>query len=128
MGKEEETFKQIGLTLAKHFDSVYYVDIESGRYEEFVHMKQLEDLRIPNRGEDFFEDSVENAASCVHPDDMEAYCKAVDSVLCENPEMHPFLYRARRPDGAYVILTARGFVLSDPNGEPEYFGGIIVPE
>ena len=71
MGKEEEAFKQIGLTLAKHFDSVYYVDIESGRYEEFVHMKQLEDLRIPNRGEDFFEDSVENAASCVHPDDLE---------------------------------------------------------
>ena len=71
MGKEEEPFKQIGLTLAKHFDSVYYVDIESGRYEEFVHMKQLEDLRIPNRGEDFFEDSVENAASCVHPDDLE---------------------------------------------------------
>ena len=71
MGKEEEAFKQIGLTLAKHFDSVYYVDIESGRYEEFVHMKLLDDLRVPKHGEDFFEDSVENAASCVHPDDLE---------------------------------------------------------
>ena len=64
----------------------------------------------------------------VHPDDIEAYRKAVDAVLCGNAEVHRIFYRARRADGTYVLLTTRGFVLCDSNGEPEYFGGIIIQQ
>ncbi|MBR4807300.1 MAG: diguanylate cyclase, partial [Lachnospiraceae bacterium] len=63
----------------------------------------------------------------IHPDDFEIYREAVEAVLRGNAEVRPISYRARRPDGRYVRLTTRGFVLVDRNGDPEYFGGIIVP-
>lgn len=64
----------------------------------------------------------------VHPADIPAYKEAVKAVLCGNAEVHQMYYRARRADGNYVLLTTRGFVLSDADGEPEYFGGIIIPQ
>lgn len=62
----------------------------------------------------------------IHPDDMSAYKDAVDAVLSGNAEVTPILYRARAKDGTYVFLTTRGFVLSDKEGNPEYFGGIMI--
>ncbi len=62
----------------------------------------------------------------VHPDDIDAYHDAVDAVLLGNAEVKHLCYRARKPDGTYVLLTARGFVLTGSDGKPEYFGGIIV--
>lgn len=62
----------------------------------------------------------------VHPDDIEMYRKAVELVLDKNAEQKTFCYRARKPDGSYALLTTRGFVLCDENGNPEYFGGIII--
>ena len=64
----------------------------------------------------------------VHPEDVEAYRRAVDAVLCKDAEVRPVYYRARKADGSYVLLTTRGFVLNDAEGKPEYFGGIIIPE
>lgn len=62
----------------------------------------------------------------IHPDDMSAYRDAVNAVLSGNAEVKPIFYRARTKDGTYVVLTTRGFVLSDKEGNPEYFGGIII--
>ena len=56
----------------------------------------------------------------------EWFREAVDAALSGNAELRPISYRARKADGPYVILSTRGFVLTDSNGEPEYFGGIIV--
>lgn len=64
----------------------------------------------------------------IHPDDLKAYRKAVDAVLCGTADMlNPLVYRARKTDGTYALLTTRGFILSDGNGNADYFGGIIVP-
>ena len=49
----------------------------------------------------------------------------VVDILNENGELAPISYRARRKDGSYVLLNTRGFVLTDINGDPEYFGGIM---
>ena len=62
----------------------------------------------------------------VHPDDLEIYRKAVDTAICGNARVTPIYYRARRTDGAYVMLTTRAFILSDSEGNPDYFGGIMV--
>ncbi|MBP3235214.1 MAG: diguanylate cyclase [Eubacterium sp.] len=62
----------------------------------------------------------------VHPDDLEVLDYGIKSLLSRNPEVHPIRYRARRKDGSYIVLHTRGFVLTDGNGEPDYFGGIIV--
>ena len=64
----------------------------------------------------------------VHPEDMQVYKDAVDAVLCGNAELRRIYYRVRKPDGSYVAVTTRGFVLCDSEGKPEYFGGIIIPQ
>ncbi|MCR5417829.1 MAG: diguanylate cyclase [Lachnospiraceae bacterium] len=62
----------------------------------------------------------------IHPDDEEAYKEAVEAVISGNNQFRLFLYRARMADGTYAVLSTRGFVLTDSNGEPEYFGGIMI--
>ncbi len=62
----------------------------------------------------------------IHPDDVKIYNDAVDAVLCGNAELRFITYRAKKTDGKYVVLSTRGFVLTDEDGNPEYFGGIIV--
>ncbi len=64
----------------------------------------------------------------VHPEDLQAYRKAVDTAICGNAQVIPFYYRARKADGTYVMLTTRAFILSDSDGNPDYFGGIIIPQ
>ncbi|MCR5118673.1 MAG: diguanylate cyclase [Lachnospiraceae bacterium] len=64
----------------------------------------------------------------IHPDDLKAYTEAVEAVFNGSAEIRPIYYRARRRDGSYMLLTTRGFVLSDEKGDPEYFGGIIIPQ
>ena len=67
---DQTAFNLIANSLSKHFDSMYYVDIDTGEYEEFVHSEKLEKFNIPPRGSDFFSQSVQNAEKCVHPDDL----------------------------------------------------------
>ena len=64
----------------------------------------------------------------VHPEDLQVYRKAVDTAICGNAQVTPFYYRARMADGTYVMLTTRAFIMSDSDGNPEYFGGIIIPQ
>ena len=63
----------------------------------------------------------------IHPDDLESYDEAVEAVLRGDMELRLLIYRAKKIDGTYAILSTRGFVLTDSTGEPEYFGGIIIP-
>ena len=64
----------------------------------------------------------------IHPEDLQVYRKAVDTAICGNAQVTPIYYRARKADGKYVMLTTRAFILSDSDGNPEYFGGIIIPQ
>ena len=64
----------------------------------------------------------------IHPDDIDAYNEAVAATLSGTAEVRSVYYRARKPDGSYVLLTTRGFILCDKNGNPEYFGGIMIPQ
>ena len=64
----------------------------------------------------------------VHPEDLQVYRKAVDTAICGNAQVTPIYYRARMADGTYVMLTTRSFILSDSDGNPDYFGGIIIPQ
>ena len=64
----------------------------------------------------------------VHPDDMEHYKGVVDSVISGESDMDFLRYRARRPDGTYITIQPRAFVMNDKDGNPEYFGGILIPQ
>lgn len=71
MRKDPEVFKQVATTLATHFDGLYYVDIETGNYVEFVPISLLKEMGLPASGKDFFKDSARCVKKCVHPDDVE---------------------------------------------------------
>ena len=63
MKDNQESLKQIALTLAHHFDSLYYVEVESGNYYEYIPNDQLADLGIPSQGENFFSETKNFALS-----------------------------------------------------------------
>ena len=62
----------------------------------------------------------------VHPDDLDKYNEIVDSLISGKGDPETLKYRARRPDGTYVELQPRAFVICDNEGHPEYYGGIIL--
>lgn len=64
----------------------------------------------------------------VHPDDVKAYREAVDSLMNGTSDGLPISYRARKVDGTYILVTVRFFFLTDGEGKPDFFGGIIIPQ
>ena len=127
MDLDYEVIKQVAYSLADHYLCVYYVNVNSGRYIVVTGEARQEDKdsELPTEGENFFADALKNAPLFIHPDDLEIINNSITHILNENGELEPIKYRARRKDGTYVFLYTRGFILTDSNGEPEYFGGII---
>ena len=78
MNIDQIALNQVATTLARHFDSMYYIDVESGNYFEFMPAKLLKDLNIPKQGDDFFASARNNAPKVVHPDDLELVLKIHD--------------------------------------------------
>ena len=64
----------------------------------------------------------------IHPNDLDIYKDAVDAAIFGDATIKQLFYRARKADGTYALLTTRAFILNDNNGNPEYFGGIILPQ
>ena len=71
MNIDQGAFGQVATILAKQFDSLYYVDIESDNFIEFFHSQMLDEMNLPEQGTDFFAFLSEQARRVVHPDDME---------------------------------------------------------
>lgn len=78
MSNAQDAYKQIALTLATHFDGLYFIDIESGGFNEFVTVHELKEAGLPSRGKDFFKAAVKTARKCVHPDDLEIALEFLD--------------------------------------------------
>ena len=61
----------------------------------------------------------------IHPEDRKGYNEGIGAVFSGKQTGHDIQYRARRPDGEYDLVTCRGMVLKDKDGNPEYFVGAI---
>ena len=70
MINDPEQFNQIARSLARHFECVYYVDIETGHYRVFTGGTAPDGVDYPDAGDDFFADAVKNAQTFVQPDDL----------------------------------------------------------
>ena len=110
-------------TLYSMYDHVNMLDLNHNRMKRLYTGEGGYSFDI-NKYREYIEDF---AKRYIHPDDVEVYKEAVEAVLCGNAEMRPLCYRARKTDGTHALLSTRGFVLSDREGNPEYFGGIIIP-
>ena len=79
MNLDSLAFDLVAHTLAKQFDSLYYVDTESGNFIEFFHSEMLSGLNLPEQGSDFFSFLSEQAKRTVHPDDLDYVLSLIDS-------------------------------------------------
>ena len=78
MNIDNIAFDQVSHTLAKQFDSMYYVEIETGNFIEFFHSEMLSGLKLPEQGNDFFSFLSEQAKRTVHPDDLDYVLSLID--------------------------------------------------
>lgn len=69
--REREIFNQIAKSLAEHYDSLYYIDMETDHYFEFSATDIYKKMEVPPEGNDFFAESFKNVHRFVHPDDRE---------------------------------------------------------
>lgn len=85
-------------------------------------VQAVEDFNLPDtylyRAGDIWE-------QFVHPEDKQIYHDAVDLMFSGEGILKKIRYRARRADGEYITCSTKAFVLSDENGQPEYFGGVV---
>ena len=69
--RRKEVYDHITSSLASHYDTVYYIDIETGEYEEISSTDDYKQMNVPTTGNDFFAESRRNIKKYVHSDDQE---------------------------------------------------------
>ena len=67
--KEKERYSQIANSLARDYDAIYYISMDSGKYYELSVSDMYESMKVPQKGSDFYEETRENARRYAHPDD-----------------------------------------------------------
>jgi diguanylate cyclase (GGDEF)-like protein/PAS domain S-box-containing protein len=65
------TYTQIAVSLASHYDLIYYIDMQTSYYTEFAAHKIYGELEIQEEGENFFGVAEQNADRVIHPEDRE---------------------------------------------------------
>lgn len=61
----------------------------------------------------------------IHPDDRAAYLQDIEAVFSGASSRHSCQYRAKNKYGDYVWLECKGSVISDENGKPLFFAGLM---
>ena len=133
MGIDQAAFHQIATTLARHYDSIYFVDIETGSFTAFVPPRLLAELKIPSEGDDFFALARQNAHIIVHPDDLDRAVKLHDKAEILRQLSHDDSFTAciRLAMDGKIIHVRQVYLLCDDrqhvvccmeNIEKEYIG------
>ena len=69
--QEKEIYNQITSALAEQYDTIYYIDIETGTYSEISSTDDYKKLNVPATGNDFFSESRRSIRKYVHLEDQE---------------------------------------------------------
>ena len=69
--RRDAIYAQISASLVDHYDTLYYVDIDTGTYTEISSTDDYKKLNVPATGKDFFAESRRSIRRYVHPDDQE---------------------------------------------------------
>ncbi len=122
--KGRERYNQIATGLANDYEAIYYINIETGKYMEVSVSETYEAMNVPMKGEDFFEETRENARRYAHPDDREfavsMYYKETMLKNLEGRKSYSYRYRIMVGDEArfyrFVVMLSedrKHFVLCD---------------
>ncbi|MCR5663360.1 MAG: EAL domain-containing protein [Oscillospiraceae bacterium] len=71
IARQKEISDQITASLAEQYDTLYYIDIETGTYLEVSSTDEYKKLNVPATGNDFFAESRRSIREYVHPEDQE---------------------------------------------------------
>ena len=83
---EEENvlnFSSLSKALARDMESIYYVDLETGTYAEFVASDGYRDLKLEISGTDFFGEVQRNIPKAVYAGDQERLARAIQRAPLE---------------------------------------------
>ena len=78
--RESLTYNQIAGSLAEHYDTLYYINMETNEYFEYSSTDVYKSLAIPVTGFDFFAESRKNIRKYAHPDDVEKVLHVFDKL------------------------------------------------
>ncbi len=76
--QESETYSHIINALAKRYEVIYYVDLDTGYYQEFSSSKKYSKLKVGAAGMDFFGDTQRNMKRDIYPEDYPIMARAMD--------------------------------------------------
>ncbi|MBR1824628.1 MAG: EAL domain-containing protein [Ruminococcus sp.] len=113
---ERTVYNQIAHSLAAHYDTLYYIDIETDNYFEFTSTDRYKSLKIPTSGDDFFTESAKNSLHVIHPDDLKRVQKYfTKSEMLKNLKNNHTFQREYRImlDGNTVNMRCRQIWASD---------------
>ncbi|MBR5049900.1 MAG: EAL domain-containing protein [Desulfovibrio sp.] len=71
------TFNSLSKALCRDMESIYYIDLETESYMEFVANGDYRDLKLEITGENFFEEATKNIRSVLYVDDQERVTQAI---------------------------------------------------
>ncbi|MBQ6229978.1 MAG: diguanylate cyclase [Eubacterium sp.] len=117
MNVDQVAFGQVAKALAKHYDSMYYVDVETDNFIEFFHSQMLNELNLPEQGVNFFDFMTEQAHRIVHPDDLGYILKLInkDSLLGKLKESSSSIAVCRFILGSEIFHICHISILCEDN-------------
>ncbi|MBQ2089170.1 MAG: GGDEF domain-containing protein [Lachnospiraceae bacterium] len=69
--KEKKLYDDIARGLADDYAAMYYIDINTGEFLEYITSQEYMDMNIPVFGQDFYAETLANIEQYVYPDDQE---------------------------------------------------------
>ncbi len=97
--KERVIFNQIASSLAEHYDTLYYINIKTGRFFEYTSNDIFKSLNIPPQGDNFFAETEKSMRKLAFPEDLE---KAIR--IYQKPEMLKNLSKASQFSSIYRLV------------------------
>lgn len=123
--KEKEIYDNIATRLAENYEAIYYINIETGAFQEFSKSDKYASMQVPVEGRDFYEETRLNVERFVHPDDREfarnLYRKETMLKNLEDKKFYSYKYRLlingqqkhfqftmmHAPDGKHFIISEK---------------------
>ncbi len=123
--KEKEIYDNIATRLAENYEAIYYINIETGAFQEFSKSDKYAAMQVPVEGRDFYEETRLNVERFVHPDDREfarnLYRKETMLKNLEDRKFYSYKYRLlingkqrhfqftmmHAPDGKHFIISEK---------------------
>lgn len=95
--KEKKLYDDIARGLADDYAAMYYIDIETGEFLEYITSQEYMDMNIPVFGHDFCGETLANIEQFVYPDDQNMarsyYSKEAMLANLEGRKSYSYKYR-----------------------------------